>query len=133
VLILVFASHGPGSTARASIGLPIAFHVFSNLGWIYFAPSVTALLMTRAPEQTRGTFYGINAFSVTAGSLISGRIGGLYEKLPASEFWLIHAAIVGGAGLALLLLARPLGRRLPEIDADPIEPAPPPGAIPLPV
>jgi POT family proton-dependent oligopeptide transporter len=93
----------------------------------------TAFLMTRAPEQTRGTFYGVNALSVTAASLISGRLGGLYEKLPASEFWLIHAAIVGTAGAVFLLIAGPLGRRLPEIASEQVEAAPPPDAVPLPV
>jgi POT family proton-dependent oligopeptide transporter len=133
VLILVFASHLAAATARAPILLPIAFHVFSNIGWIYFAPVATAFLMTRAPEQTRGTFYGVNALSVTAASLISGRLGGLYEKLPASEFWLIHAAIVGTAGAVFLLIAGPLGRRLPEIASEQVEAAPPPDAVPLPV
>jgi POT family proton-dependent oligopeptide transporter len=132
VLILVFASHVPGSTARAPIALPIAFHIFSNIGWIYFTPVVSALLMTRAPEQTRGTFYGISALAVTAGSLISGRLGGLYEQMPASQFWLIHAAIVGGAGAAFLALARPLGRRLPEVATDPSELPIPADAVPLP-
>ena len=114
VLILVVASHPPGSTARASLLFPIAFHVTSNFGWIYFAPVATALIQTRAPASTRGTMAGINMLSVTAGSLISGRLGALYEHVPASLFWLIHAAIVGGAGVILLIAARPLGRRLPE-------------------
>ena len=121
ILILVFASHAPGSNARAPILLPVAFHVASNLGWIYFAPVVLTLLMTRAPEQTRGAFYGINALSVTAGSLISGRLGGYYEQLPATYFWLIHAAIDGLAGLTLLAIARPLGRRLAELPPEPAE------------
>lgn len=115
VLLLVVASHPPGSEARAPLLLPIAFHIVSNFGWIYFAPVATALILTRAPESTRGTMVGINLLSVTAGSLISGRLGALYERVSASDFWLIHAAIVGGAGVILLLLARPLGRRLTEV------------------
>ena len=120
VLLLVAASHPPGSSARASLAFPIAFHILSNFGWIYFTPVATALMLTRAPATTRGTMAGINMLSVTAGSLISGRLGALYEKVSASDFWLIHAAIVGGAGVALLLFARSLGRRLPEsVDAIP--------------
>ena len=69
---------------------------------------------------------GINMLSVTAGSLISGRLGALYEKVSASDFWLIHAAIVGGAGLAFLLFAKPLAKRLPEsVDASPAIELPP--------
>lgn len=90
-------------------------------------------MLTRAPESTRGSLYGVSALSVTGGSLISGRLGGLYDKIPGAEFWLIRAAIVAFAGLVFLLLARPLGRRLPEAD----DPAPLPltvaDALPLPV
>ena len=118
ILFLVVASHPPGSTARAPLALPIAFHLVSNFGWIYFSPVATTLILTRAPATTRGTMIGINMLSVTAGSLISGRLGALYEQVSASHFWLIHAAIVGGAGLILLLLAKALDRRLPEIVDD---------------
>ena len=112
--------------------LPIAFHIVSNFGWMYFAPGATTLMMTRAPATTRGTMLGVNLLSVTAGSLISGRLGSLYEQVSARDFWLIHAAIVGGAGLVLLLLAKPLGQRLTEIvDAAP-EPEPLDGAAPRP-
>ena len=113
LLVLVFASHGPGAP-RAPLGLPIAFHLVSNIGWIYFTPVVVALMQTRSPASTRGVMAGVNNLAVTAGSLISGRLGGLYEQVSGANFWLIHAAIVGGAGLVLLLLARPLGARLPE-------------------
>lgn len=124
VLLLVAASHPPGSSARASLGFPIAFHILSNFGWIYFAPVATALMLTRAPGSTRGTMGGINMLAVTAGSLISGRLGALYENVSASDFWLIHAAIVGGAGIVFLLFAKSLARRLPEsVDTVPtIEP-----------
>lgn len=120
VLLLVAASHPPGSSARASLGFPITFHILSNIGWIYFAPVTTTLMLTRAPSSTRGVMTGISALAVTAGSLISGRLGALYETLPASEFWLIHAAIVGGAGLVFLLFAKSLAKQLPEsVDAIP--------------
>lgn len=124
VLILVIASHPLGSSARAPLLLPIAFHIASNFGWIYFAPVATTFIQTRAPASTRGTFTGINFLSVTAGSLISGRLGALYEHVSASAFWLIHAAIVGGAGVILLLAARPLGTRLPECVDDPLDTPP---------
>ena len=133
VLLLVAGSHEPGSTARASLWIPIAFHIVSNFGWIYFAPVANTLMLTRAPESTRGLLYGVSALSVTGGSLISGRLGGLYDKIPGTEFWLIHAAIVAFAGIVFLLLARPLGRRLPEAD-DPVPLQPPvTDALPQPV
>lgn len=132
VLLLVLGSHSPGSTARAPLLIPIAFHVVSNIGWIYFSPVATTLVLTRAPEPTRGLMYGILTLSVTAGSLISGRLGALYDTIPASHFWLIHAAIVGGAGIAFFLLRGQLGSRLPEADEREPLPIPAMDAAPLP-
>ena len=113
VLLLMLASHPPGAP-RAALAWPIAFHLLSNIGWIFFVPVAIALVQTRSPASTRGIMAGINNLSVTAGSLISGRLGGLYEQMSAANFWLMHAAIVTGAGIILLVFARPLGRRLPE-------------------
>lgn len=131
ILLLAMGSHAQGSNTRAPLAIPIAFHIISNLGWIYFAPVANTLMLTRSPESTRGMLYGITTLSVTGGSLISGRLGGLYEKVSGAEFWLIHAAIVAFAGLAFLIIARPLGRRLPEA-TDPV-PLSPTDTNPLPL
>ena len=42
--------------------------------------------------------------SVTFGSFISGRLGGLYETLSPLQFWALHAAIVGAGGVLMLLI-----------------------------
>ena len=36
------------------------------------------------------------------GSVISGRLGSLYERWPASEFWMLHAALVSLGGVLVL-------------------------------
>ena len=38
-----------------------------------------------------------------------GWLGGLLEKMPATSFWLLHAALVAAAGL-IFFLVRPLFR-----------------------
>jgi POT family proton-dependent oligopeptide transporter len=119
LLLLVLASHPSGSSERAPLAIPIAFHFLSNIGWIFFAPVANALIQTRAPSGARGLMTGVNYLTVAVASLISGRLGGLYETIPAATFWLIHAAIVAGAGFVILLLARPLGRALPEANDAP--------------
>ena len=55
---------------------------------------------------------GVYYLAMFAGSTISGRIGGLYERLPAARFWLLHAAIVAAGGALFLLLAPRLRREL---------------------
>jgi len=100
-----------GADGRAPLLWAVAFHLISNIGWLYVTPISLALFGTRAPEKVRGMMMGVVQLNVFAGSVISGRIGGTYEHVSASAFWLIHAAIVAGGGLGLLL-AGGLLRRL---------------------
>lgn len=100
---------GPG---RASLLWPIAFHLSSNSGWLFFTPTMEALFASRAPPGLRGTLMGANLSTVFVASVISGRLGGLYEQLSAAGFWLLHAAIVAGGGIAVLALRKPLRRLL---------------------
>ncbi len=90
----------------------VMFHVISNLGWLYFAPSATALFTRCAPRSVNGLMIGVLSLSVTLGSLVSGRLGGLYESLDPAAFWLIHAALVGAGGLLFLAIGKSVGARL---------------------
>ena len=42
------------------------------------------------------------SLAVFLGSVVSGRLGSLYERWPASEFWVLHAALVGFGGVLVL-------------------------------
>ena len=95
---------------RAPLWLPVLFHLVTNWGAVFFAPIVLTLFAAQAPVSLRGTMIGVNTLSVFAASVISGRMGALYEVMPAPAFWLLHAAIVGAAGVGYLVLARPLRR-----------------------
>ena len=101
-----------GADGRAPLLWAVAFHLISNIGWLYFAPISLALYATKSPPSLRGTLVGINYLSTFVASIASGRLGGYYETMDPTRFWLMHAAIVGGGALALALLARPLRRLL---------------------
>lgn len=113
------------AAGRAPILLPVMFHVFSNFAAVWFAPVMLALFATRAPNAWRGTLIGVNALSVSAASIISGRMGSLYERISPTEFWLINGAICVIAGI-YLLIARPFYRRmLARANAEDTLPLPP--------
>ncbi len=111
-----------GVVANAAGQVPLAwalgFHVLSNVGYIYFAPIVIAMFARTAPASVNSMMVGVYYLAMFAGSIISGRLGGLYEQLPPARFWLLHAAIVGTGGLLLLLFARRLRRELtpPQVE-----------------
>ncbi|WP_010160743.1 peptide MFS transporter [Sphingomonas sp. PAMC 26617] len=103
-----------GADGRAPLVWAVAFHLLSNIGWLYFTPIALALYATRSPSGLRGAMIGVNTLATFAGSVISGRLGGLYEVLSPAHFWLLHAAIVGAAGAGLLIIARAARKGLAE-------------------
>jgi POT family proton-dependent oligopeptide transporter len=80
------------------------FHLISNLGWLYFTPTMVSLFTRAAPVSVIATLVGLNMFSTTLGSFASGRLGSLYETLSAAQFWALHAALVGLGGVIFLLI-----------------------------
>jgi POT family proton-dependent oligopeptide transporter len=67
-----------------------------------------------APPAVNATLMGANTLSVFLGTVISGRLGGLYETLTASQFWALHAALVGLGGVLMLLMGARLRRELTQ-------------------
>ena len=98
--------------------LPILFHVVSNFGAMYFTPTALSLYATRAPAQWRGSLVGIYQLSVATASLITGRMGQMYETMTPSSFWAINAAICAGGAVALIALTPVLHRLLGVRRAD---------------
>ena len=106
---------------RAPLLWPVMFHLVSNLGAVYFSPVMLALFASRAPAAWRGTMLGIEALAASAASLLSGYMGGWYEVMTPTRFWMINAAIVGGAGLVVLIMRGPLNRYFGPETSDNIE------------
>jgi POT family proton-dependent oligopeptide transporter len=96
---LVTDAHG-----RTPLLWAVAFHFASNLGWLYFVPTMTALFSRAAPKAVNATMMGVYLLSVFLGSVVSGRLGGLYEHMSPSGFWMLHAGLVGLGGVILLAI-----------------------------
>ncbi len=92
----------------------VAFHIFSNFGWLYFAPTCNALFSRAAPAAVTATMMGLYSLSVSLGSVISGRLGGFYETMTPAAFWTLHAAVVGAGGVLILAFGAAFRRRLFE-------------------
>jgi POT family proton-dependent oligopeptide transporter len=90
----------------------VAFHLLANTGYLYFAPTVAALFARAAPPTVNSIMLGAYYLSVFAGSVLSGRLGSLYEGISSAHFWLLHAVIVGSGGVLILLFASRLRREL---------------------
>ncbi len=96
--------------ARAPLAWAVTFHLLSNEGWLFFVPIALALWSRAAPAPAKGVMVGVYYLSTFIGSIVSGRLGGLYEVWSPARFWSLHAGIVAAAAIAFLVL-RPVLRR----------------------
>jgi POT family proton-dependent oligopeptide transporter len=125
VAMLASAPLLSGADGRGPILLPVMFHVISNFGAVWFAPVMLALFATRAPASWRGTLVGINSFAISLASLISGRMGSLYEQMTPSAFWLLNSGFCFAAALIVLVARRGYLRLLARENAEDAVPLPP--------
>jgi POT family proton-dependent oligopeptide transporter len=100
------------ATGKVPLVWVLVYHFLSAVGYLYFAPVAVAVFSRTAPASVNAMMIGIYYLSIFAGSTISGRLGGLYERLSSVQFWLIHAAIVAAGGLLILLFRSRLRREL---------------------
>jgi proton-dependent oligopeptide transporter, POT family len=105
------------ATGKVPLAWALAYHFLSAIGYLYVAPIAVALFSRSAPVSVNAMMIGTYYLSVFAGSTISGRLGGLYERLSSAQFWLLHAAIVAAGGLLILLFAARLRRELRPLPA----------------
>ncbi len=103
-MLLAVAGFAADPSGRSPLLWAVAFHLTSNLGWLYFTPTMVAIVTRSAPAQISATLVGVNMLATFFGSLISGRIGGLYESLAPFQFWSLHAAIVAAGGVIFAVI-----------------------------
>ncbi len=88
---------------KVSIGWLITFHVLNSIGFANVFPVSLALYARVAPAALSATIIGIFYLHLFAANNLVGWIGGFLEKMPATRFWLLHAALCGTAGLVFLV------------------------------
>src|SRR4029434_1122877 len=111
-----------GSTIAAqtgknvSIGWLIAFHILNSAGFANVFPVSLALYARVAPAALSATIIGIYYLAFFAANNLVGWIGGLLEKMAATQFWLLHAGLAGVAGITFFLPGRIFGPLLAPAD-----------------
>ncbi|MEY2550850.1 MAG: proton-dependent oligopeptide transporter, family [Verrucomicrobiota bacterium] len=112
-LVTAAATQAPGQ----KIGLfwPVAFHFLNSIAFAHMLPIGLALFAKYAPKAINATIIGLYYLAFFAANTMVGWIGGFLEKWPTTNFWLLHAAMAAGAGLAFVLFKVLVSRRL-EVD-----------------
>jgi POT family proton-dependent oligopeptide transporter len=106
------------SGGKVSIGWLITFHLLNSIGFANVFPVSLALYARVAPAALSATIIGIYYLAFFAANNLVGWIGGLLEKMTATNFWLLHAALAGSAGLIFFIAGRLFGHLLAPSDSD---------------
>jgi proton-dependent oligopeptide transporter, POT family len=112
------AAIAASSGTKVSIGWLITFHVLNSIGFANIFPVSLALYARVAPAALSATIIGIYYLAFFAANNLVGTIGGLLEKMPAPQFWLLHSALCGTAGVIFLLAGYFFGHLLAPGDSE---------------
>lgn len=100
------AAQAAATGEKVNILWCVGFHVLNSIAFANMLPVSLALYARAAPKAAQASVIGIYYFHLFAGGQAVGILGGLLEKMSATQFWLMHAAIAGGAFVAFLLVGR---------------------------
>jgi POT family proton-dependent oligopeptide transporter len=100
------------SGGKVPIGWLITFHLLNSIGFANVFPVSLALYARVAPPALSATIIGIYYLAFFGANNLVGWVGGFLEKMPASHFWLLHAALCGTGGIIFLVAGRFFGHLL---------------------
>lgn len=112
---LAFAWGNQGLTTPHSVGVSwaLAGFLIMGLGWMYYWPTLLALVSRSAPPKVASTLMGLAFISPFIGHTITGMVGSRFDDMTPTDFWLMDGAIAV-AGAAVILAARKLLTRALE-------------------
>jgi POT family proton-dependent oligopeptide transporter len=91
---------------------PVLYNVLLGVGFLYYWPTLLALVSGAAPARMRATMMGCVFLTLFLSNMTIGRIGALYEHMTPAEFWSMNAAIAAAGGALAFFFRKPLGRIL---------------------
>jgi POT family proton-dependent oligopeptide transporter len=112
-LLLALASLQEQATGE-KVGLiwALGFHVINDIGFANVFPVGLALFSRASPRAVAGSMIGVYYLNLFLANMGVGWLGGLIEKMPSSQFWLLHAGLIAIGAVLLLVFAKVFGRRL---------------------
>ena len=112
LLALVAAAAAASGGHKASPVWILLFELLNSIGFANMFPVGLALYARASPASLAGTMMGVYYIQLFLANSLVGWLGGLVERLPGVQFWLLHAALEGFAALLLAAAAGVFGRLL---------------------
>jgi POT family proton-dependent oligopeptide transporter len=97
---------------RVPVIVPVLYDVLLGIAFLYYWPTLLALVSRAAPPQVKAMMMGIVFLTLFLSNTTLGRIGAYYDQTTPLKFWALHAAIAAVGGVLALALNKPLSRVL---------------------
>lgn len=108
-LVLVLGTWWSGG-GRISPLWPTLYEIALGIGFLFYWPTLLALISQAAPAAVNATLMGFGYLSLFVANMLIGWIGGWYERMSPSAFWTLHAALAIGGGVGIILAGPRLRR-----------------------
>lgn len=110
-VLLVIASLLPG---RAHVLFPVMYDVLQGVAFLYYWPTLLALVSQAAPRRLKSTLMGVAFLSLFVANTTIGRLGSYYETLGPRSFWMLHVGIAAAGGVLAMIFGPRLTRVLAQ-------------------
>lgn len=118
--MLAYAGMIGGDTGRVSAQWLIWANVIIALGEISLSPMGLSLVNMLAPPRNRGLLMGGWFASLATGGYLSGYIGGYWDQMPHSRFFLMVTGILIATAVPLSLMTPQIKRTIARSQAAPV-------------
>jgi POT family proton-dependent oligopeptide transporter len=114
------ALHEAATGQKIGLGWGLGFHILNDIGFANVYPIGLALYSRVAPKAVNATMMSAYLLSLFLAGLIVAKLATLLGTMSDPAFWSLHAALIAGAGIVLLLVRGAAGRLLaPREDVAP--------------
>ena len=103
MLCLYMAAATQGEGEKIGLFWPVVFHVINSIAFAHMLPVSLALFAKVTPKAINATMIGIYFFTFFFGNLLVGWVGGFYETMATTNFWLMHAGFAAFSGVCFVL------------------------------
>jgi POT family proton-dependent oligopeptide transporter len=103
VLCLYTAAATQGAGQKIGLFWPVAFHFINSIAFAHLLPVSLALFAKVAPKSINATIIGLYYLAFFLANTMVGWVGGFYQTMPTTSFWLLHAGFAAGSGLCFLI------------------------------
>jgi POT family proton-dependent oligopeptide transporter len=113
-VLLACASYLTSDTLMSPLW-PLLYVIGLGIAFLYYWPTMLALVSHYAPPRVNATLMGLVYVSLFLSNTMIGWIGGFYERMSPAAFWALHGAIAAGGGVVVALSGARLRRILEPV------------------